>query len=87
MNILSLLFLMLPHFMVNNSLEINFGTEKEVANWYPILDGVMGGLSTGKMETRENSVVFTGAISLENNGGFASLRGPFQKQIYPTTAK
>ena len=39
----------------------------------------MGGLSTGKMETRENSVVFKGAISLENNGGFASLRGPFQK--------
>lgn len=38
-------------------------------------DGVMGGLSKGKIsETDEGSYLFNGNLSLENNGGFSSLR-------------
>lgn len=56
---------------------IDFGQDKDGANWRVIVDGVMGGLSTGKATFKENSVVFTGSISLENNGGFSSYRMPF----------
>jgi hypothetical protein len=56
---------------------IDFGTAKDGADWRVIVDGVMGGLSTGKATFTKNSVVFTGSISLENNGGFSSYRMPF----------
>jgi hypothetical protein len=34
----------------------------------------MGGVSSGRMRMMETTAVFEGALSLENNGGFASLR-------------
>jgi monofunctional biosynthetic peptidoglycan transglycosylase len=38
-------------------------------------DGVMGGLSKGEVEvTEQGTAVFSGTLSLENNGGFSSLR-------------
>ena len=38
-------------------------------------DGVMGGLSKGKVtKTEEGTYLFSGDLSLENNGGFSSLR-------------
>ena len=38
-------------------------------------DGVMGGLSQGKVKiTDQGILLFTGKLSLENNGGFSSLR-------------
>jgi len=57
---------------------INFGEQTEQPNWRIINDGVMGGMSKGKVEFRKNSVLFSGTISLENNGGFSSYKGPFQ---------
>jgi NADH dehydrogenase [ubiquinone] 1 alpha subcomplex assembly factor 1 len=47
------------------------------ADWQVIVDGVMGGLSTGTKTLTDNSMVFSGSISLANNGGFSSLRSPF----------
>lgn len=45
------------------------------AAWRPVHDGVMGGLSRGGLRTTDNRTLrFTGAISLANNGGFASVR-------------
>lgn len=45
--------------------------------WQVVLDGVMGGLSTGGIErTGIGSVRFTGQLSLENNGGFSQIRTP-----------
>jgi hypothetical protein len=57
---------------------IDFGTKgKQVSEgWYTILDGVMGGLSTGKVSYEKESMIFSGTLSLENNGGFSSIRGP-----------
>jgi hypothetical protein len=44
-------------------------------------DSVMGGRSVSKYSTNEQTVTFKGDVSLENNGGFASLRmiWPFEE--------
>jgi hypothetical protein len=43
--------------------------------WYAINDGVMGGVSQGRAQiTEDGLLVFSGMVSLENNGGFASIR-------------
>ena len=44
-------------------------------DWRIVDDGVMGGLSQGKSEISKDGILrFFGALSLENNGGFSSLR-------------
>ncbi|MCR9246854.1 MAG: CIA30 family protein [bacterium] len=44
-------------------------------SWRTVLDGVMGGLSTGRVEPAAGDVLaFAGELSLENNGGFSSMR-------------
>lgn len=46
-------------------------------NWQPINDRVMGGVSTSRMSfDLAGHAVFEGTVSLENNGGFASVRTP-----------
>jgi NADH dehydrogenase [ubiquinone] 1 alpha subcomplex assembly factor 1 len=53
----------------------DFSTEHAIDAWMPINDVVMGGESTGWLEaTGNDSVAFIGLVSLENNGGFASVR-------------
>lgn len=43
--------------------------------WRNINDNVMGGVSEGKLRiTDDKTLEFYGALSLENNGGFASVR-------------
>jgi monofunctional biosynthetic peptidoglycan transglycosylase len=42
--------------------------------WQAVNDGVMGGVSSGRMVAAEESLRFEGVLSLENNGGFASVR-------------
>src|SRR4051794_21095017 len=43
--------------------------------WQPINDGVMGGASDGRFQiTDRGTMEFFGPLSLENNGGFASVR-------------
>jgi monofunctional biosynthetic peptidoglycan transglycosylase len=44
-------------------------------DWRIVNDGVMGGVSTGGLAaTPESTIVFSGTVSLENRGGFASVR-------------
>lgn len=44
-------------------------------DWYAVNDGVMGGRSAGSATPLEDGVIrFEGILSLENNGGFASIR-------------
>ncbi|CAA0137434.1 Uncharacterised protein [Mycolicibacterium vanbaalenii] len=47
----------------------------EVAAWTTVNDPVMGGLSTSRI-TFDDGLVFSGNLSLENNGGFASAQSP-----------
>lgn len=43
--------------------------------WSIVNDGMMGGLSQGKLDlTEAGTMKFSGNLSLENNGGFSSLR-------------
>ena len=43
--------------------------------WQTVNDGVMGGLSDGRFKINEDKKMeFFGTLSLENNGGFASIR-------------
>ena len=42
--------------------------------WRSVNDGVMGGRSSGGMMQAEEGLRFTGELSLENNGGFSSVR-------------
>jgi NADH dehydrogenase [ubiquinone] 1 alpha subcomplex assembly factor 1 len=53
--------------------------EPNAVQWNIVNDGVMGGLSTSDLElTDENTALFSGFVSLENNGGFASTRATFR---------
>lgn len=53
-------------------------TDKIVrSKWKVVNDDVMGGVSTSKISAGEDdALVFSGKVSLENNGGFASLQSP-----------
>ena len=53
-----------------------FEFDRAVAGeWIIVNDGVMGGLSSSRFTDSDSSfATFTGELSLENNGGFASVR-------------
>jgi hypothetical protein len=54
---------------------LDFGRERTGEEWLVVNDGVMGGLSTSRIQvTDSETAVFKGHLSLENNGGFASVR-------------
>lgn len=55
---------------------IDFGTNKEGQHWKVINDRVMGGLSLSSIVLHDESLVFKGMLSLENNGGFSLVRSP-----------
>ena len=46
----------------------------DIEPWSSINDGVMGGLSAGGMSQTDEGLKFSGNLSLENNGGFSSVR-------------
>ena len=55
------------------------GTDVTTA-WLAVNDGVMGGVSEGGFQiTDTKTLVFFGTLSLENNGGFASVRTTAKK--------
>lgn len=47
-----------------------------LAPWYPVDDGVMGGRSRSRFALAAGTGLFSGVLSLENNGGFCSVRSP-----------
>ena len=52
-----------------------FTESSDLSNWYILDDGVMGGMSKGNFEIGDQGQgIFSGKISLENYGGFSSLR-------------
>jgi hypothetical protein len=61
----------------------DFNAQSELRNWVIVDDVVMGGRSTGSFSlTPEGHGLFEGQISLENNGGFSSVRHRFDsKQV------
>jgi len=54
---------------------VNIEFDSGVAGWRTVLDGVMGGRSTGRVTQPEAGVLrFSGELSLENNGGFSQTQ-------------
>jgi monofunctional biosynthetic peptidoglycan transglycosylase len=50
-------------------------SDADRGEWYVVNDGVMGGVSRSDIRrTDKETGVFEGVLSLENNGGFASVR-------------
>ena len=48
---------------------------QKITDWQIVDDGVMGGLSKGKFNISDDKKLkFSGNLSLENNGGFSSIR-------------
>lgn len=48
-----------------------FTGDSPASSWRSTNDGVMGGLSRGGATITEEGMLFTGVLSLENNGGFS----------------
>ncbi len=56
---------------------LDFDDASEAASWRPVDDVVMGGVSRSGFEPAEPGIArFSGKVSLEYNGGFASVRTP-----------
>ena len=75
MNYLLLLILgMLNHFVI-----FDFNTNTKTNDWKIVDDGVMGGISKSVINLdEEGNGIFEGHVSLENNGGFSSVRHQFK---------
>jgi NADH dehydrogenase [ubiquinone] 1 alpha subcomplex assembly factor 1 len=57
------------------SIPINLAVDPTA--WRIVNDGVMGGVSTSRVSRAGDALRFAGDISLDNNGGFASVRRSF----------
>lgn len=59
---------------------VDFTKNSKLHSWSIVNDVVMGGKSTSSISINtEGNAVFKGEVSLENNGGFSSLRHRFEK--------
>ena len=54
----------------------DFSKAAAIEGWRSIDDRIMGGCSQSRPEAASGGLCFAGAVSLENNGGFASIRSP-----------
>ncbi|PQJ82475.1 CIA30 family protein [Polaribacter glomeratus] len=65
---------------MSSKIIFDFNKKSNLQNWVIVDDVVMGGESSGSFKLNEDGFgVFQGRISLDNNGGFSSLRYRFQK--------
>ena len=64
----------------NTRLLYDFSDPDVAKTWRTVNDGVMGGVSEGEVRvTEDKTLEFFGTLSLENNGGFTSVRSPSGK--------
>jgi monofunctional biosynthetic peptidoglycan transglycosylase len=72
------LFLISTNLISQNITMVNPSDNIGIDKWGIVNDGVMGGISQSNIFLNEaNNIIFTGNVSLENNGGFASIRMGF----------
>ena len=58
---------------------IDFGNSAEKnQEWKLLSDNIMGGVTKSKIEYTNNSVLLTGNISLDNYGGFSSIKTKYK---------
>ena len=76
MNLVMLVLFSLLGSANTNGWNISFNEEFD---WMIVNDGVMGGRSNSRFEVKDEALHFSGTLSLENNGGFVSLRSPYSE--------
>lgn len=75
-----LILVLLTSITMQMQIIFNFSQDSDSSQWYIINDDVMGGRSSANFTINEEGHgVFKGQISLENNGGFSSLRHRFKR--------
>jgi NADH dehydrogenase [ubiquinone] 1 alpha subcomplex assembly factor 1 len=73
---------------MNATMIYDFDKNADVKDWRIIDDVVMGGQSNGKFSIDgDGNGVFQGAVSLENNGGFSSVRYQFEEMSVTKNSK
>ena len=70
---------LLPFLIFQNKMVFfDFSSNSNLSEWMVVDDVVMGGRSDGALYINEaGHAVFQGTVSLENNGGFSSIRHRF----------
>ena len=59
----------------------DFADQSDVSDWFNQNDTVMGGVSDSATIWVDGQLVFSGNLSLDNNGGFTSTFGPINDQL------
>lgn len=63
-----------------NHMIVDFSRTSNISSWRVVDDVVMGGVSQGNFKiNNDGNGLYFGEVSLENNGGFSSLRCRFEK--------
>jgi len=87
MNILLSLLLFILGPMPENTI-FDFNKNSNISSWRVVDDVVMGGRSSGNFELSPSGHgVFSGIVSLENNGGFSSVRYDFSPRKVESDTK
>lgn len=73
---LTLMFSLTPSPSAPADSVMDFG-KGELSTWRALNDGVMGGRSVGNVSYSRSTLKWEGQVSLENNGGFSSVRSPW----------
>ena len=69
------IYLTTVYLIMNTLMIFDFTKDARMQNWNVVDDTVMGGVSAGKMSlSAEGHGLFQGHVSLDNNGGFSSIR-------------
>jgi NADH dehydrogenase [ubiquinone] 1 alpha subcomplex assembly factor 1 len=72
------IFLVFTLSITPSMIVFDFKSQTDIQKWSVVNDGVMGGLSKGKLTLSESgNAIFSGTVLLENNGGFSSVRHHF----------
>ncbi len=72
---MAIIYSILIYLLMNTLMIFDFTKDARMQNWNVVDDAVMGGLSAGKMGvSTEGHGLFQGHVSLDNNGGFSSIR-------------
>jgi hypothetical protein len=85
MNFLTIIFAAI---IMNNpqqdggSILLDASIMKTKDQWRIVNDDVMGGISSSKAIIKDDKITFSGNVSLDNNGGFASLRSPVKNYTF-----
>ncbi len=80
--LLSILIQMTPSPTTDGKRLIDEFSKDDHLSWFIVNDGVMGGMSQSQITyTDQGTAVFSGDLSLENNGGFASTRAVLKETV------